>query len=69
MPKQAFFKAICPHVDTIRGIREVFYKHKPFADNSNPVRLARRPPAFWAPHVAMADGRPKPKWTSGTALR
>ena len=36
--KAQFAKAICPGPDTIRGLREVFYKHKPFADNKNPTR-------------------------------
>ena len=39
MTKEAFTNAICPTGgDTIRGIREVFYEHKPFADNENPTK-------------------------------
>ena len=38
MTKKQFAAAICPSVDRIRGIREVFYKHKPFADNKNPTK-------------------------------
>jgi len=38
MTKAAFMAAICPSVDRVRGIREVFYKHKPFADNRNPTK-------------------------------
>ena len=30
--------AICPSPDTIRGIREVFYQHNPFADNAHPTK-------------------------------
>lgn len=33
-----FANAICPSVDQVRGIREVFYAHKPFADNANPTK-------------------------------
>ena len=33
-----FVQAICPSVDRVRGIREVFYQHKPFADNMNPTK-------------------------------
>ena len=36
-PKE-FVEAICPSVDLIRGIREVFYQHNPFADNMNPTK-------------------------------
>lgn len=38
MTKAQFTKAICPSGDTVRGIREVFYKHKPFSDNKNPTK-------------------------------
>ncbi len=38
MTKDEFSNAICPGVDQIRGIREVFYKTKPFADNKNPTK-------------------------------
>ncbi|WP_246047422.1 hypothetical protein [Leptospira ognonensis] len=38
MTKAQFTTAICPGGDTIRGIRELFYKHKPFADNKNPTK-------------------------------
>lgn len=33
-----FAKAMCPSVDRVRGIREVFYESKPFADNANPTK-------------------------------
>jgi len=38
MTKSEFSNAICPHVDTILGIREVFYEHNPFANNTNPKK-------------------------------
>lgn len=38
MTKAEFSAAICPSVDRIRGIREVFYQHNPFADNVNPTK-------------------------------
>jgi hypothetical protein len=38
MTNAAFNAAICPSVDRVRGIREVFYKAKPFADNKNPTK-------------------------------
>jgi hypothetical protein len=38
MSKEEFAAAICPSVDRVRGIREVFYQHNPFADNSNPTK-------------------------------
>ncbi len=38
MSRADFAAAICPSGDRVRGIREVFYKHKPFADNSNPTK-------------------------------
>jgi hypothetical protein len=33
-----FAAAICPGVDRVRGLREVFYAHQPFADNNNPTK-------------------------------
>jgi hypothetical protein len=33
-----FAAAICPSVDRVRGLREVFYQHNPFADNANPTK-------------------------------
>ncbi len=38
MTKAAFTVAICPTGDTVRGIREVFYAAKPFADDANPTK-------------------------------
>lgn len=38
MTPQEFADAICPSVDRVRGIREVFYAHQPFADNENPTK-------------------------------
>lgn len=38
MGHDAFVAAICPSVDRIRGIREVFYAANPFADNENPTK-------------------------------
>ncbi|MBK6606129.1 MAG: hypothetical protein IPO06_15975 [Leptospiraceae bacterium] len=38
MTKAQFFAAICPSVDRVRGIREVFYKTNPFKDNKNPTK-------------------------------
>ena len=38
MTKQEFVAAICPSVDRIRGIREVFYANNPFADNRKPTK-------------------------------
>jgi hypothetical protein len=38
MSQAAFAAAICPSGDRVRGIREVFYQHKPFADNANPTK-------------------------------
>lgn len=38
MTKAEFAAAICPGGDRIRGIREVFYEHNPFADNKNPTK-------------------------------
>lgn len=38
MSKKAFADALCPSVDRLRGIREVFYKNKPFKDVNNPTK-------------------------------
>jgi hypothetical protein len=38
MSHDEFVQAICPSVDRVRGIREVFYQHQPFADNANPTK-------------------------------
>ncbi len=38
MSPEEFAKALCPSVDRVRGIREVFYNHQPFADNANPTK-------------------------------
>lgn len=38
MTPEKFYDCMCPHVDQVRGIRELFYKHKPFADNKNPTK-------------------------------
>ncbi|MFN0050522.1 MAG: hypothetical protein ACKVOU_15485 [Cytophagales bacterium] len=38
MTQQKFYDCLCPSGDQVRGIREVFYKHKPFADNTNPTK-------------------------------
>ncbi|TGM01675.1 hypothetical protein [Leptospira jelokensis] len=38
MNKTQFFTALCPSVDRVRGIREVFYKTNPFKDNKNPTK-------------------------------
>ncbi len=38
MSREAFAMAICPSVDRVRGIREVFYEHAPFADDENPTK-------------------------------
>lgn len=38
MTKDEFFKAICPHVDAIRGIRQLFYKTNPFANVTRPTK-------------------------------
>ncbi|MEQ8548676.1 MAG: hypothetical protein RIC03_12240 [Cyclobacteriaceae bacterium] len=38
MSKEKLVECLCPSVDQVRGIREVFYKHKPFADNKNPTK-------------------------------
>lgn len=36
--RQELADCLCPGVDQVRGIREVFYEHKPFADNKNPTK-------------------------------
>ncbi len=38
MTPEAFAAAICPSVDRVRGLREVFYQHGPFADEANPTK-------------------------------
>jgi hypothetical protein len=38
MSPKDFVQALCPSVDRVRGIREVFYDSKPFADNANPTK-------------------------------
>jgi hypothetical protein len=38
MASKELVSAICPSVDRVRGIREVFYANKPFADNSKPTK-------------------------------
>ncbi len=38
MTPAAFANAICPSVDQVRGIREVFYANHPFADNARPTK-------------------------------
>ena len=38
MTAEEFVDCLCPSVDQVRGIREVFYEHKPFADNNNPTK-------------------------------
>jgi len=38
MTAQEFADAICPSVDRIRGLREVFYQHNPFNDINNPTK-------------------------------
>lgn len=38
MSPKDFADALCPSVDRVRGIREVFYAKKPFADNANPTK-------------------------------
>lgn len=38
MSPEDFAAAICPSVDRVRGIREVFYQHNPFADVNNPTK-------------------------------
>jgi hypothetical protein len=38
MSPKDFAAALCPSADRVRGIREVFYANKPFADNANPTK-------------------------------
>jgi hypothetical protein len=38
MTHEEFVNAICPSVDRVRGLREVFYEHQPFADVNNPTK-------------------------------
>ncbi len=38
MSPAAFAKALCPTSDRVRGLREVFYQHAPFADDANPTK-------------------------------
>eukprot|EP00992_Anisonema_acinus_P013313 TRINITY_DN8674_c0_g1_i2.p1 TRINITY_DN8674_c0_g1~~TRINITY_DN8674_c0_g1_i2.p1 ORF type:complete len:700 (+),score=149.73 TRINITY_DN8674_c0_g1_i2:56-2101(+) len=38
MSHSDFKNAICPKGDVLRGIREVFYAHNPFADVANPTK-------------------------------
>ncbi|MFN0246460.1 MAG: hypothetical protein ACKV2T_06105 [Kofleriaceae bacterium] len=38
MTPRDFANALCPSSDRVRGIREVFYDHRPFADNANPTK-------------------------------
>ncbi len=38
MTREEFEEALCPSVDRLRGIREVFYRHNPFADVNNPTK-------------------------------
>jgi hypothetical protein len=38
MSAAAFYKAIFPSADVIRGLREVFYQHNPFKDVNNPTK-------------------------------
>lgn len=38
MTQEKFYDCLCPSVDQVRGIREVFYQHQPFADNRNPTK-------------------------------
>ncbi|MGL4233058.1 MAG: hypothetical protein ACRDAM_06430 [Casimicrobium sp.] len=38
MTRAEFASAICPSGDRVRGLREVFYQHRPFADNKNPTK-------------------------------
>lgn len=38
LTKKEFADCLCPSVDQVRGIREVFYQHEPFADNKNPTK-------------------------------
>lgn len=36
--KAEFAALICPSGDRIRGLRDLFYQHNPFADNKNPTK-------------------------------
>lgn len=38
MSREEFAEALCPSVDRLRGLREVYYEHQPFADPSNPTK-------------------------------
>lgn len=38
MTREEFHKALFPTPDTMRGLREVFYEHNPFADTKNPTK-------------------------------
>ena len=38
MDKQQFAEAICPHVDTIRGLKQLYDAKRPFADELKPTR-------------------------------
>lgn len=38
MTREKFASCLCPGVDQVRGIREVFYQHNPFADINNPTK-------------------------------
>lgn len=38
MSREEFYKALFPYPDVVRGIREVYYEHQPFADPSNPTK-------------------------------
>lgn len=38
MTQEAFYKAIFPYPDVIRGLREVFYQNNPFKDVNNPTK-------------------------------
>ncbi|MEM7184132.1 MAG: hypothetical protein AAF518_24755 [Spirochaetota bacterium] len=38
MTRKEFVEAICPHVDGVRGIHELFYRVKPFANVNHPTR-------------------------------
>lgn len=38
MTRKEFYKALFPYPDVVRGIRELYYKHEPFADPRNPTK-------------------------------
>jgi len=38
LTKKQLGAKICPSGDTLLGLREVFYEHKPFKDNANPTK-------------------------------